>query len=431
MKRKTIFTVMGLGLLLAAGCFAAQRPRVSNCPPVKPPAVKAVKLQPGELAPLAGKKWHVLRSGLDRSYKKFSAGGTARVVFLGGSITQNPGWQNKVAAYLKKRFPKTKFDIINAGISSTGSTPGAFRFVNDVLKNGKVDLLFEEAAVNDATNRANSPVEQVRGMEGIVRHAFTANPECDVIVMHFAQPSKNADYAKGKTPDVIVAHDKVTAHYKVPTLNLAREVFDRLATKQFDWKKDFRNLHPSPFGQTLYYHAIRRMLEEAWGTPESPKPVPATIAPRPLPKTMVDPQSYTGGKFAPLSAATKLNGFKIVPKWKSPVGGGHRGGFVNVPFLSATKAGSSFSLEFTGRGVGFFMVCGPDAGIVEYRIDGGKWKTRDTFTRWSRGLNIPWALILDAELKSGKHVLDVRLSAKKNKKSKGTALHIRNLLVNG
>ena len=116
--------------------------------------------------------------------------------------------------------------------------------------------------------------------------------------------------------------------------------------------------------------------------------------------------------------ATKLNGFKIVPKWKSPVGGGHRGGFVGVPFLSATKAGSSFTLEFTGRGVGFFMVCGPDAGIIKYRIDGGKWKSRDSFTKWSRRLNIPWALILDAELKAGKHVLDVRLSATKIKTPK-------------
>ncbi|MBT3278066.1 MAG: SGNH/GDSL hydrolase family protein [Phycisphaerales bacterium] len=411
--------LMGAGLMIVVGCIAVATPK---------PA--AVKLQPGELAPIAEKTWHVLRSGLDRSYKKFSAGGMARVVFLGGSITQNPGWQNKVAAYLKARFPKTKFDIINAGIGSTGSTPGAFRFENDALKNGKIDLLFEEAAVNDNHN-GRTQTERVRGMEGIVRHAYTANPECDVVVMHFAEPGKTASYAKGKTPDVIVAHDKVTAHYNVPTLNLAREVFDRLEAKQFDWAKDFRNLHPSPFGQTLYYHAIRRMLEDAWGTPEAPKPVPANIASRPLPKTMLDPQSYTKGKFVPLSASTKLNGFTIVPKWKAPRGGKHRSGFVDVPFLSATKPGSSFSLEFTGRAIGFFMVCGPDAGIIEYRIDGGEWKSRNSFTRWSRGLNIPWALILDADLKAGKHVLDVRLSAKKGKQSKGTALHIRNFLVNG
>lgn len=383
----------------------------------------------GELPPIAGKTWHNLRSGLDRSYRKFNQGDTARVAFLGGSITQNPGWQNLVADYLKKRFPKTKFDFINAGIGSTGSTPGAFRFKNDVLKRGKVDLLFEEAAVNDHHN-GRTQIERIRGMEGIIRQAYEANPDCDVIVMHFAEPAKSADYANGKTPDVIVAHDKVAAHYKVPTLNLAKEVFDRLEAKQFDWARDFKDLHPSPFGQELYYHSIRRMLEDAWGPPGQPKKLPAKIAPRPLPKTLVDPQSYTGGKFVPLSEAKALNGFRIVPKWLPPMGGGVRSGFARVPMLSATGAGSSFSLDFAGRGVGLFVAAGPDAGVIEYRIDGGAWKTRDGFTRWSRGLNIPWVYMLDTELKGGKHVLEVRLGQKSNPKSKGHGLHIRNLLVN-
>lgn len=383
----------------------------------------------GELPPIAGKTWHDLRSGLDRSFRKFSQGGTARVAFLGGSITQNPGWQNRVADYLKKRFPQTTFDFINAGISSTGSTPGAFRFKTDVLKRGKVDLLFEEAAVNDHHN-GRTQTERIRGMEGIIRQAFKANADCDVIVMHFAEPAKSADYAKGKTPDVIVAHDKVTAHYKVPTLNLAREVFDRLEAKQLDWARDFKNLHPSPFGQELYYHSIRRMLEDAWGPQEQPKKLPAKIAPRPLPKTLVDIQSYTGGKFVPLSEANALKGFRIVPMWLPPKGGSVRGGFTRVPMLSGTEAGSSFTLEFTGRGVGLFVAAGPDAGVIEYRIDGGAWNTQDGFTRWSRGLNIPWVYMLDAELKNGKHVLEVRLGQRSNAKSKGHGLHIRNLLVN-
>ncbi len=415
--KKTILSLTAFLLLMTAGPFGlAQQPATPG-------------LRPGELLPLEGKTWHDLRSGLDRSYQKFSGGGSARIAFFGGSITQNPGWQNMVADYLRKRFPQTQFDFINAGIGSTGSTPGAFRFENDVLKRGKVDLLFEEAAVNDHHN-GRSQTERVRGMEGIVRHAFEANPECDIIVMHFAEPDKTADYAAGKIPDVIVAHDKVTARYQVPTLNLAREVYDRLEAKQFDWAKDFKNLHPSPFGQRLYYHAIRRMLEDAWGTPENPELVQENIAPRLLPKAMVDPQSYTRGKFVLLSEAKIDSGFTVVPNWMPPKGGGTRGGFVRVPMLSATEPGSSFTLPFIGRGVGLFVATGPDAGITEYRIDKRDWKTLDTFTRWSRGLNIPWAYILDAELKPGEHVLEVRISTEKNPTSKGYGLHIRNLLVN-
>jgi sialidase-1 len=93
-----------------------------------------------------------------------------RVVFLGGSITAGGGWRDSLCADLQKRFPETQFEFINAGISSLGSTPGAFRFERDVLSKGRVDLIFIDAAVNDRVNGFGT-VEQILGMEGIVRHA--------------------------------------------------------------------------------------------------------------------------------------------------------------------------------------------------------------------------------------------------------------------
>lgn len=59
-------------------------------------------------------------------------------------------WRNSICEYFIKRFPKTKFEFIAAGISSMGTRSGAFRLERDVLMNGGVDLLFEEAAVNNA-----------------------------------------------------------------------------------------------------------------------------------------------------------------------------------------------------------------------------------------------------------------------------------------
>ncbi len=52
------------------------------------------------------------------------------------------------------------------------------------------------------------------------------------------------------------------------------------------------------------------------------------------------------------------------------------------------------------------------------------------FTQWSKGLNIPWAYILDADLKQAVHKLKLLISDKKNPKSKGYAIRIRNILVN-
>ena len=83
-----------------------------------------------------GREYFQLRGGLRNAWRRFQAGGSARVVFLGGSITQMAGWRDLVCQQLAARFPQTKFDFVNAGISSTGSTPGAFRLLRDVFSRG-------------------------------------------------------------------------------------------------------------------------------------------------------------------------------------------------------------------------------------------------------------------------------------------------------
>ena len=74
-----------------------------------------------------GYDYFALRGGLANCRIKFECEKTGRVVFMGGSITEMKGWRELVGEELQRRFPGTKFDFINAGISSTGSTPGAFR----------------------------------------------------------------------------------------------------------------------------------------------------------------------------------------------------------------------------------------------------------------------------------------------------------------
>ena len=67
--------------------------------------------------------------------------------WLGGSITEMRGWRDMIKDDLRQRFPQTEFTFIDAGIPSTGTTPHAFRFENDVLAHGTPDLLFVEGAV--------------------------------------------------------------------------------------------------------------------------------------------------------------------------------------------------------------------------------------------------------------------------------------------
>lgn len=372
-----------------------------------------------------GADYFELRDGLTNSRIVFEQTKRGRVVFLGGSITNMKGWKERVAEDLKRRFPNTDFEFINAGIPSTGSTPGAFRLERDVFKNGRVDLLFEEAAVNDSTN-GRSDKEQMRAMEGIVRHARKLNPNIDIVIMHFVDPEKMRSYNQGKTPRVIQNHEKVAAHYKLPSINLAFEVTERINRNEFTWKNDFKNLHPSPFGHALYSNTIARCFDAAWKQEaKSEKPTPY-----PLP-VKLNEFCYDSGKLVSPSKAIETKGFSLNPKWVNTVGGGTRPGFVNVPLLEGQRPGDSFQFEFNGTAVGLFNAAGPDAGMIEFKIDHGEWTKQDLYTKWSGGLHIPWLYVLAAELNpKEKHILHVRIAKENNSKSKGHACRIVHLAVN-
>ena len=425
------------------------------------PAVRAASQVEHEAASQPARQdYFRLRGGLDRAREVFERRHEGRVAFLGGSITYNPGWRERVCAYLRERFPETSFDFVAAGIPSTGSTPGAFRLERDVFGRGPVDLLFEEAAVNDSTN-GRSELEQRRALEGLVRHARRLNAAIDIVLLHFVDPDKMRSYEQGLVPAVIRNHEAVAHHYGLPSLDLALEVTERIARGEFDWEHDFRDLHPSPFGQQVYARSIARLLDAAWprgsaaaagaaglgeeeggardpegGEPDAQEPGAPSLGAserptRGLPEPL-DPFCYERGQLRPPSAADTLEGFQLVPRWSNEVGGGTRAGFVDVPMLVGERAGASFALEFRGSAVGLFVAAGPDAGVLDFRVDAGEWRERDLFTPWSAGLHLPWLYVLEAELDPARaHRLECRIAERKSARSTGRACRIAHFAVNG
>lgn len=377
-----------------------------------------------------GYDYFSLRGGLPSSHKKFALAQRGRVAFLGGSITAAEGWRQQVEAELHRRFPTTEFDFVNAGIPSLGSTPGAFRLHRDVLASGAVDLLFVEAAVNDDTN-GFSDLEQVRGMEGIVRQALLDNPALDIVLLHFVDPGKMDAIRAGKTPAVITNHDRVAEHYHLPSINLAREVTERIDAGEFTWEKDFKGLHPTPFGHALYADAIARLLTAAWNLPVDA----VDREQRPLPEPL-DPASYYRGQLLnPADAVdsqqvTLIDGWRLDRHWKPEGKASTRPGFVDVPALIAETPGATLSLEFDGRGLGLFVVSGPDTGNLEFRVDHGPWKQQELYTQWSSNLHLPWAKMLVSELAAGRHHLELRVGADSDARSQGTAIRIIHFLIN-
>ncbi|NND98833.1 MAG: alpha/beta hydrolase fold domain-containing protein [Pirellulaceae bacterium] len=366
-----------------------------------------------------------LRSDLNNSRIKFQRDKRGSVAFIGGSITEMDGYRPMVTEYLQQRFPETEFTFTAAGISSTCSTTGAFRLDHDVLSTNP-DLFFVEFAVNDDQDASHNARDCVRGMEGILRHALRHNPQMDIVVTHFVNPGMLQKIQDGDEPISSAQHERVATHYGVATNYLARELADRIEGGTMTWK-EFGGTHPKKPGNRLAADMVIDILDSAWSQPLADNAKPTTHS---LPKP-IDPNSYTHGRLVPIDQAKKINGWQIrQPDWKS-LPGGKRERFTNQRLLCATQPGSTFTLDFTGTAVGAYVLAGPDAGILDFSIDDSPYQRIDLYHRFSKGLHYPRTVLFDADLKSGKHLLKVRLSEDHNEASGGTAARILQLVVNG
>ncbi len=343
-----------------------------------------------------------------------------RIAFLGGSITYGGGWRDSLQTFFETKFPTKKFQFINAGIPSMGSTPGAFRLRKDVLQYGPIDLLFVEAAVNDATNGRSSKA-QIRGMEGIIRQVLRTYKQTDIIMMHFVDPDKMADYNQGTVPEVIVNHEKVAEHYGITSINLAKEVNDRILNGEFTWQDDFKDLHPSPFGHGVYARTIIGALEKLMR--DEQRMLSALPAP-------IDTFSYDDGRLLEPSRANLISGWVYHRSWLPNDTLSTRPGFVEVPLIEALNPGAELTYNFSGRGIGVLVPAGGDVGMLQFQIDDQPPQTLDQFTRWSHFLHLPWLYMLADELHPGAHHLRLTVAAEKNENSRGYACRIFSFAVN-
>ena len=364
-----------------------------------------------------------LRSGLKNSRHVFSKTKKGRVGFLGGSITESAGWRLHVAESLQKRFPQTEFDFVYAGIGSTDSTYGAFRLQRDILSKGKVDLLFIESAVNELHN-SRTRDDITKAVEGIILQSRRHNPHIDIVAQYLYDMPYVESYRKGITPWQIAALDRISLQYGINAIDQARQVTTWFDSGEIPPEK-FGGCHPKPVGHKAYGEMIDRLFDHAWN-----EPVAQSLIPH-LGSRRYDMCSYDRGHLQPLSTAKIKNGWKVVKNWQGTGKGRVRKHDVGIDYIEALKPGAELAVEFSGTAVGLPMVAGPDVGIIEWKVDDGEWKSLDQFTKWSKGLHIPWIYMLEKELPEGKHLLTLRTTDRKNEQSKGYACRFSAFAVNG
>lgn len=361
-----------------------------------------------------------LRGSYWNSALTFQTTGKGRVAFMGGSITEMEGYRPMVCRYLQKTFPKTQFEFIAAGISSTCSDTGAFRLESDVLSKGEIDLFFLEFAVNDNQDGRFSQEHSLRSFEGIVRHIRTVCPKVDIVITFFANESMIEQYRRGEIPDSIAAHTKVARQYDISTINLAREVQRRIDAGTLTWRQ-YGGVHPAEAGNRICAEMIESLLNAAWDKPGE------QIVPHALPKAL-DAYSYSRGAFLDFNKVER-GAFQFgAPDWKS-IPGALRSRFNGEKLLYSVRPGDSCSFEFSGSVVGLYVLAGPDAGAVDYSIDGGEYKTVQLYHDYSAGLHYPRTVILADQLSPGVRQAVLRVSKEKDSRSSGTAVRILKICV--
>lgn len=353
---------------------------------------------------IVGRKNFILRGDFMNSRIRFERENVGHVAFIGGSITEMNGYRPMVSTMLEKRFPKTEFTFTQAGISSTCSDTGAFRFARDVLSQGPLDMLFVEFAVNDDQDGQKSLQNALRGMEGVIAQARKHNPMVDIVMTFFANENILDHLGENKNPPSIAAHSKVAEHYGVSVNHLAQELSDLINAGKMDWKK-YGGVHPNEYGNTMCASMIANSLLDLWS-----KPLPGNAQPKPHPKVSpLDPFSYVNGRFLNFDQVDiDENWKKGVPIWKNENSGKVRSRFLGIPFIYANQAGAKLKIKFEGTAIGAYILTGPDSAIIRCTIDGKQSKEIDTLHRHS-GFNYPMTVMFFNELSDRPHVLELEI----------------------
>lgn len=353
------------------------------------------------------------RGGLPNFLAKVARGEAVSVAYLGGSITNAPGWRVLSLRWLREKYPQAKLTEIHAAVSGTGSDFGAFRLGREVLDH-RPDLLFVEFAVNDS---GASPDRIVRAMEGIVRQTWRANPSTDICYVYTLGDYDVKTLQGGSYPRASATMERVAEHYAIPSIHFGVEVANLAQAGRLSFiaplpkteaeraalggKIVFAGdaVHPHvETGHPLYLASIQR----AWPVLER---VAAPANPRVLPAP-TDPLNWEHATMAPIAEIRREGIWQKLPADAPP----RQSAGAKTELWSASQAGAAITFRFTGRSFGLNGLKGPDAGQFRVLVDdeapvvAAQFDAYCTTSRWR--LN-PW--IYPRELPEGEHRVRIEL----------------------
>jgi lysophospholipase L1-like esterase len=339
---------------------------------------------------------------LHRLFQAARQGGQYTFGVIGGSITQGASastadkrYQAYVDAWLKERFPKAEWTLVNAGIGATGTNYGCLRVQRDLLSKAP-DLVITEYAVNDGNTQ-----ECAETYEGLLRQIL-ASARQPAVLMLFTMSQAGHNAQEWQT--------KLGRHYGLPMVSYRDLVWPEIEAKRMAWTDISPDaVHPNDVGHAFAGKLLAAPLERALGTvPAEPAPAPT----RELPTALLT-DVY---QFARLFEADDL-------KPEANDGWAYDATNAWAKAWKATAAGSVLEFEVTGEQLflSYWRIRGP-MGRAQIIIDGGQPSVQEawfdqTWGGYRHMVRLPMG-------GPGTHRLRLELLAEKHAESTGTEFRL-------
>lgn len=329
-------------------------------------------------------------NGLANVFAKLNSGQSVKIAYIGGSVTQNPGWRDNVTNWFKSLYPG-KITEINAGWSGTGSLIGAMRFARDVLAYNP-DLVFVEFAINDLPEDPLSFVQ--RNSEGMVRQAWSQNAYTDICFIETLASYNLQPYLNGYYPTPVQAHYDVCDRYGLPSVNVGWYLYKTAEAQGIPWTNYIPDgAHPNSAGSQIYSDAVISYLntERTRGGAYTAHSIPTALTDFPV----------TG------STIKEMVSINPLPSgWSA-----HYNEFGVTSFVQSGTAGSTISITFTGPSAAAKVIVSSDSGGgdgLAYSVDGGAYQPANQSVN---GWTYIWAFPIAKNLANATHTVTFRVNS--------------------
>lgn len=399
---------------------------------------------------------------LDNFQKRIAERGEAVIVYLGGSITEGQGvedkrlcWQGLLQSRLENAYPECVFSAFNAGVGGTDSRFGAFRMERDVLCR-RPDLLFVEFAVNDYTR----PAQEIRdSLEGILSRLWREFPECDVIFVLTATEKMQRENPHG-LPESVRIHMEAAEKYRISWVNVGKRLFARVEEGMSLEELLPDGVHPNRKGYRIYFEGVWEFLKSIL---EDGKPGDSAEEAGAARAEACWEESHMGGileKADSLSAESerKKEGCfresrEEVERLRTEIGRreGKYTACTMIPascaglqgfatehiamcgrygsYVSSNRPGDFLEFVFHGDKIGLFYMIACDGGRMEWSLDGGDYQELSAWDVYARSFDRGSARMLKENLEPGKHRLCIRVKEGRDAESRGNFIRISDFLV--